>query len=331
MNRLTALSTSVEGFDIIGDVHGCARTLKALLERLGYQLDGEVYWHPRRKAIFVGDILDRGPRIHEAIRIVRAMVENDQAYCIVGNHEFNAVAYTTEVSDPGADPSFLRPHDKRNNRLIHETLVQFASFPDEWRATLEWFKSLPLFLESEAFRVVHACWDTASVARLRAHSGTDEPTLGALMDALVSGDKELTRALDRITRGTSLSFPDGRYLLSRDGLKRDIFRTKFWSIDPETYSDVVFQPDPLPEDLMERKLNERERRKLISYPASEVPVFFGHYWLQGRPRVQRQNLACLDYSAVKFGRLVAYRFDGESTLSNDRFVWVYVDPKPHNS
>lgn len=314
------------GYDIIGDIHGCAQTLVLLLERLGYdQLDG-VFKHPSRKAIFVGDVIDRGPRIRESLKIVKSMVDAGYADCILGNHEFNAVAYTTVVDNEDADPRFLRKHDTRNNRLIHETLIQFAPYPEEWREYLDWFKTLPLFNDYGGFRVVHACWHDKSVARMMRHTGKSSANLNDILPALASGDIALTRAMDRLTRGTSLHYPDGRYILSRDGIKRTIFRTKFWAKNPQTYQDVVFQPDPLPEDLSGQVLNDGERDKLIYYPDGEKPVFIGHYWLQGRPQKQKSNVACLDYSAVKYGRLVAYRWDGESTLSNDKFVWVYVDP-----
>ena len=68
------------GYDI-GDVHGCAFTLVKLLEKLGYRDFNGVYQHPSRKAIFVGDILDRGPHIREAIGLVKAMVDAGVAEC----------------------------------------------------------------------------------------------------------------------------------------------------------------------------------------------------------------------------------------------------------
>ena len=77
-------------YDLIGDVHGCALTLEHLLDRLGYHKQGGVWRHPSRMAVFVGDIIDRGPRIREALHIVHDMVVAGQALCIMGNHEFNA-------------------------------------------------------------------------------------------------------------------------------------------------------------------------------------------------------------------------------------------------
>ena len=85
-------------FDIIGDVHGCFDELVALLERLGYQRsavggdpDGAVgssFRHPEgRKAVFVGDLVDRGPGVVNVIKLVMAMVADGAALCVAGNHE----------------------------------------------------------------------------------------------------------------------------------------------------------------------------------------------------------------------------------------------------
>ncbi len=60
-------------------------------------------------------------------------------------------------------------------------------------------------------------------------------------------------------------------------------------------------------------------RTLTSTPRDAVPVFVGHYWLTGTPT---PLVACTDYSVAKGGKLVAYRWDGESELSADKFHWV---------
>jgi protein phosphatase len=87
-------------FDIIGDVHGCFEELVTLLENLGYFLkETEVetghikaHVHPDgRKAVFVGDLVDRGPRILDTIRLVRDMVRAGSAYALPGNHDMKLV------------------------------------------------------------------------------------------------------------------------------------------------------------------------------------------------------------------------------------------------
>ncbi|CAI8045107.1 Bis(5'-nucleosyl)-tetraphosphatase PrpE [asymmetrical] [Geodia barretti] len=84
-------------FDIIGDVHGCYDELAILLERLGYQLetpegaDGETGFsatHPEgRKAVFVGDLVDRGPGVAKVLKLVMDMEAQGSALCVAGNHE----------------------------------------------------------------------------------------------------------------------------------------------------------------------------------------------------------------------------------------------------
>lgn len=79
-------------FDIIGDVHGCADELEKLLAELGYNVSWEgkevaVVPPEGRRAIFVGDLVDRGPRSPDVLRIARAMVESGSALAVVGNHD----------------------------------------------------------------------------------------------------------------------------------------------------------------------------------------------------------------------------------------------------
>lgn len=112
------------GWDLIGDVHGCAKTLERLLLKLDYEKHDGVFAHLTRTAIFVGDIIDRGPRIREALHIVKNMVDAGQARCVMGNHEYNALGYVTPLAgtENSLDVQYVRAHNKRNNRLIAETL-----------------------------------------------------------------------------------------------------------------------------------------------------------------------------------------------------------------
>ncbi|MFG1490226.1 serine/threonine protein phosphatase, partial [Oceanospirillum sp. HFRX-1_2] len=60
------------------------------------------------------------------------------------------------------------------------------------------------------------------------------------------------------------------------------------------------------------------------------PLFIGHYWCEGVPALVTPNIACLDYSAVKYGKLASYRFNGESRLDARNFVWISVDRDENN-
>lgn len=311
------------GYDLIGDVHGCALTLRHLLEDMGYRRVNGVYQHPRRQALFIGDIVDRGPRIRESLHLVREMVERGSAQIVMGNHEYNALSYSTRTR-AGAEQPYLRAHSPRHYRLIQETLEQFAHHGQEWNEFLQWFYSLPLFLEIEHFRVVHACWDDELIQRFKQLYGGNLIDEDFLHASAVRGSFA-GRVMDRLLRGTDMPLPDGLTITSKDGFTRSFFRTKFWAEAPDTYADIVFQPDPLPEAIAQRPLTERERRHILTYGPEQPPVFVGHYWMQGTPKPLKPNVVCLDYSAVKYGKLVAYRMDGERRLLPEKFVWVNVE------
>ncbi|WP_124728266.1 polynucleotide kinase-phosphatase [Staphylospora marina] len=83
-------------FDIVGDVHGCFDELTELLEKLGYRVEGgrerPTASHPEgRRAVFLGDLVDRGPDSPAVLRLVMNMVRDGQAYCVPGNHDVKLV------------------------------------------------------------------------------------------------------------------------------------------------------------------------------------------------------------------------------------------------
>lgn len=319
---MATIQSGPRGHDIIGDIHGCARTLERLLEQMGYRRINGVYQHSRRQAIFIGDIIDRGPRIRESLHLVRDMVEHGSARIVMGNHEYNALGYCTRAR-PGSGRKWLREHNSRHDRLIRETLEQFEHHPHEWNEFLEWFYTMPLFIEEDQFRAVHACWDEKLIRQFQERQG------GATIDedflhASSAIESFAGQVMDTLLRGTDLKLPEGVSIVSGDGYTRKFFRTKFWADNPRTYADVVFQPDPLPEDVARRELSADEQRQILRYPLCERPVFVGHYWMEGEPAPLKPNVACIDYSAVKYGKLVAYRLDDETELSADKFVSVDV-------
>jgi hypothetical protein len=251
------------------------------------------------------------------------MVEAGQALCIMGNHEFNALGWSTPAL-PGSGKQFVREHTPRHARLLQETLTQFEHHPADWHDFLQWFYDMPLFVDAGRFRVVHACWDASLIEPLRAlfpNGCVDEHFLQA---SAMPGSFACT-VFDRLLRGTDMRLPHGLTMTSGDGLTRSFFRTKFWEDDPQTYGDIVFQPDALPEPVARTPLSSTEKNNLLRYGIDEPLLFVGHYWRSGKPAPIRPNLACLDYSAVLYGKLVAYRLDQESRLDPHKFVWVDVE------
>ena len=153
------------GYDIIGDIHGHATTLEALLKNLGYerQKDG-VCTHPLRKVIFLGDFIDRGQEQKEVLELVKPMIESGSAKAVMGNHEFNAICYHTRHPESG-NP--LREHSNKNSDSHQAFLNAYPLNKEDTGEVIAWFKTLPLFIELPDFRVVHACWNDQVLAGIK--------------------------------------------------------------------------------------------------------------------------------------------------------------------
>ena len=123
-------------YDIIGDIHGHSQSLRALLTQLGYRDAGGVWRHPSRTAIFLGDFIDRGLFQKETLRIVRSMIEAGSALTVMGNHEYNAIAFYTRDADGG---DYLRTHSDKNVKQHEAFLRAFENDPGlrgAWAARL---------------------------------------------------------------------------------------------------------------------------------------------------------------------------------------------------
>ncbi|MEO7081831.1 MAG: metallophosphoesterase [Flavobacteriales bacterium] len=276
-------------YDLIGDIHGHADELEALLKKLVYTQKNGAYVHPDQRVLFVGDYIDRGPQIPKTLDIVRRMVEAGAAIALMGNHEYNALCFHIQERAGG----HVRTHSIKNILQHYQTLLQFQNRQKEYDEWLEWFMTLPLFHEEAAFRAVHACWDPKHIALPRR-----ELPNGHLNEELVYRSAEqgtpLNIAIDETLKGKDLEMPEGRSFTDKDKNVRHHIRYKWWVDPPDTGY----------------------------YTKDELPVFFGHYWLTDAPALFRSNVCCVDYSVANNGKLVAYRFDGEAVLENDRFVVV---------
>lgn len=302
-------------WDIIGDIHGHAEKLEALLQKLGYvQYDG-IYRHETRKALFLGDYIDRGPNIKAVLELVRGMVESGSATALMGNHEYNALCFHFQESEGG----HLRKHLIKNIVQHYETLRQFQNEQEVYEDYLEWFKTLPLFFETEQFRAVHASWDAKHIRYLTDHLEDGRLTDDLIYKSVCMGTP-LYRAVNNALKGREIQIPNGLTFIDKDGTKRTQIRIKWWenpltttcrnlSVEPLSYlPDVLMDPASL--------------RTTDYYKPDEKPVFFGHYWLKGEPKLYRSNVCCLDYSVARHGHLAAYRYDGETVLQVEKFVVV---------
>lgn len=205
---------------------------------------------------------------------------------------------------------------KKNTHQHAATLQQFQGKDVAYQDALRWFKTLPLFYESDTFRVVHACWDPASIEFLQ---GKTEQ--GILPEHLYAEsarkNSALFKAVEITCKGKETNLPEGITFSDKDGIQRKVIRTKWW-LNPEGRS--------IREMSVVKGLNlpnhPFETVDPGYYQPEEEPVFFGHYWMEGTPELMQPNVCCVDYSVAKAGVLCGYRFSGEKQLNNAHFVYV---------
>lgn len=301
--------------DFIGDIHGYADKLEELLLKLGYTKNNGVYSHPDRKVLFVGDYIDRGPKIRETLQLVKAMVDSENAIALMGNHEYNALCFHFQETEGG----HLRKHLIKNIIQHYETLKQFQNRQQEYEAYLEWFKTLPLYYETDKFKAVHACWDNNNIAFLRQTLVNDRLTDDLIYQSVKKGTA-LNEAIDQTLKGKEMKMPEGLYFTDKDGTRRTEIRIKWWENPSEmTYKTISVEPI---ENLPERPIEISDLNSEYYYQPKDKKVFFGHYWLKGEPSFYKDNICCLDYSVAKGGKLVAYRLNGESILDKSNLMYV---------
>ena len=284
-------------YDIIGDIHGHADELEVLLQKLGYQLKGGTYSNNvGRKVVFLGDFIDRGPKIREVLHIVKNMCDNGHAMAIMGNHEFNAISFHTRNKKDGG---FYRKHNFSQIRQHYATLEQFHKFPEEWSMFLQWFKQLPIYLEIADFRAVHACWDQVHIDWLKENfkGFTDQ-----FIEDASNKKNNAYIVIEELLKGKESPLSKGLSFKDKDGTERFDCRIKWWQPNTkrQIHRDIMME---CPAEIAEKPLIHNN---YYDYSDDKV-VFFGHYWLKGKPIIENNKAICLDYSVAKEGLLVAYR------------------------
>lgn len=310
--------------DVIGDVHGCDAMLVALLARMGYREHGGVWGHPGRRAVFVGDLIDRGPGQREVLGIVRAMSDAGSALVAMGNHEWNAIGWATRRYD--APDEFVRPHSPTHLRQHTAFLEQVGEWSALHHELVGWFRTLPMWLDLPGLRVVHACWDISAQMKIASvvdadqlvQEGCRKPEGWQVWDGVRA--MSTYDACETTLKGLEIPLPAGVSFRDKDGKERREARIQWWLPGVRTYRGATLVegeearaalPDvELPGPF--RELHDPDPR----------PIVFGHYWYRGPMVVQSDRAVCVDHSAVLGGRLVAYRWSGEPELDAANLVSV---------
>jgi len=325
----------MDGYDIIGDIHGSGYKLRVRLKELGYRHDAwtNAYRHADRTAIFVGDLIDRGPAQREVLEIVKAMVDSGSAQIVMGNHEFNALAYAIPDNlNPG---EHLRKHSAKN-KIQHEAFLSQLTKAEQAHY-LSWFRTMPLWLDLGGLRVVHACWHKPSMRIIEEY--LEGPSFSTFEQLALAARKPrgeerspIYEAVEKLLKGpemdlTSYGIPGFK---DKDGFERTHARIRWWKHDVSSVRDLAEIPrDAVDEEGnnyleahghgLEQDLNPADANCLYN---DQTPVFYGHYWRADEP-VEHEDwtsrTACVDFSAVKGGTLVAYRWDGEREIDRSHY------------
>ena len=319
MTPRSATTHGIDGYDLIGDIHGCESALRTLLKRLGYRDKGGVMRHPSRTAIFLGDFIDRHPG-RGVIAIVRPMVEQGSALAVMGNHEFNALGFG--LPHPEHPDRRLRERQGHTFEQHRPFIEEFNGNEPEYLDTLEWFQTLPLWLDLGGLRVVHAVWHEGAMALIKEQIGTPLRLLNTQRSLpLFQHGTLLFEAAEFVLKGIERPLPAGIQFKDADGKIRTKARIKWWLQNRKSYrcKDALLGPSSLMRQLGNRRMMAQD---FPQYTANAPPVFIGHYWLSGTPAPLSTNVACLDYGIARGGALVAYRWDGEQTLIKEHFLAV---------
>ncbi len=294
-------------YDIIGDVHGQAAMLKDLLSRMGYKPEYGVYKHPERTAVFVGDFINRGPSVRETIRIIRRMVEAGSAKVVLGNHEINALYYA--LRDKKGE--HLSKKWSRLRMDLNQTLSEFRYRMGEWNDHLEWMRTLPMFLELDGIRVVHACWTDENIQILKENLPEGKLKKKFLKMVGKNGN-EVSRAFWQTCKGIDFHLPTDLLVFDKEGCAHRVFRSRWWE-NPlgMTFDELSFESRfSLPKyQIPEQIIEKRE-----PYPENAPIVFFGHYCMRDYANIIKPNICCLDSCVSRKGKLTAYQWNGEEKL-----------------
>jgi len=264
--------------DVIGDVHGEIGALRALLQQLGYDEQGR--HREGRRAVFVGDLTDRGPDSPAVATLVMERVARGLAQCVLGNHELNILRREPKSGNAWIiDPT--RREQRPGGAYAH---CAVASEPFTSRF-LAFIAALPLALERDDLRVVHAAWIPGGMQALREARGTtlevfqhhEQQVDAQLAMEGLRARADLEKAAHKVALATygkvappllpALAECDERYQMGNpvrvatSGVER-ITQQPFWSAGQWRMVDRV--------------------RWWEEY-TEQVPVIVGHYWRRLAP------------------------------------------------
>ena len=295
--------------DVIGDIHGRCEELKRLLSRLGYEPSNGVWSHPERKALFMGDLVDRGPDVPGVLALVKGMADAGAAEVMLGNHEFGVLCWYM----PDGKGDFLRPHKDRFLNYMGPSVAYFDAHPEARDLYFPWFQSLPIWMEKGGARFVHAYWGPKELDRLAGAQNLNECGWG---DPRFRNSK-LGRAAERLIKGPEMKLPDNLVVKNSHDEELRSSRINWWLRQASSLGELLVADIP---QLAGQPIPARVRARYEARPANHPPIFIGHYGFKACPGLLAPNLACVDYQGADRKWIGAYRWNGESELRAESLV-----------
>jgi hypothetical protein len=265
--------------DILGDIHGEIDALLSLMSVLGYRADGT---HPdARRLVFMGDLSDRGPDSPAVFAIVSDLVDRGLAQCLMGNHELNLLR---QARKEGNGWYFDSNHDHDKKKFLDSRALKTAQRP----AVRAFLEKLPIALERQDLRLVHAAWHLESLAELRSSCAEvlelyDAHHRRALQLGNDTGLADQAEAEER-SMGERLTDPDSTVpfmpaLAALDALYQDGNPVRIATSGLERVAPRPF--------FASGKWRFVERHPWWNAYHDEIPVIIGHYWRRPNPAVRQ--------------------------------------------
>ncbi len=298
----------MSGWDIIGDIHGDAVTLQKLLQHLGYS-NGV---HPEgRQLLSLGDVINRGHGQREVITLVKEWMPER----IKGNHELSLERYLYRTAN-----GYLRPHTPANAKYHAKFFEEIPLGSDALKDVLDLIKTMRLYFRGPGFNAVHACWSEEifkACAPYLDEKGQITEEAYPFLDEEVYPDS--FALFDTITAGPIYKLPPSAHYQSPTGNVKSSTHIFWWETD-EPREKQVNEGSQFAAALTDAHWREIGGIKArFARAARETPLFIGHYFLPGEPRLLTPTLACLDFR----GGITAYRWnDGDTSLKSDRLVHI---------
>lgn len=192
--------------------------------------------------------MDIGSSQVETITSAHSIIDSADALAVMDNHELNALAwFLPDPQNLGEHlwPHFSKPWGKESRHQHAAFLAEVVSKPSLHAEIIDWFFTLPLWLELPEIRVVHACWHPKHIAYLRSAIGESGLLTPERMPEvtppvkekipLAQGELSLRLCVETLTKGPEIALPPGANFLDKYGIEGKHMRLRWWDAEAVTY------------------------------------------------------------------------------------------------